>query len=212
MHRFKIPFYYAADGNGSGADPGNGQGADPGASPAPGTDPAPAAIDYDKIQKMLDGTLAAKEDTALKSYFKQQGLSAEEAEQAIKDFKARKAQSQPDIAGMQRDLAEARQSALTSRIQLEAYGMAAELGVEIAKMPYILKLADLSKAADEKGKIDKEALKEAVSAVLESLPELKKQEGTQTGFRPVGADGRPDRKTTTKQAPTPTKRWNRFNY
>ena len=29
-------------------------------------------IDYDKIQQMLDGTLAAKEDTALKAYFKQQ--------------------------------------------------------------------------------------------------------------------------------------------
>lgn len=41
-----------------------------------------ATVDYDKIQKMLDGTLAAKEDTALKAYFKQQGLSQEEAEQA----------------------------------------------------------------------------------------------------------------------------------
>lgn len=30
------------------------------------------AIDYGKIQQMLDGTLAAKEDTALKAYFKQQ--------------------------------------------------------------------------------------------------------------------------------------------
>ena len=27
-------------------------------------------IDYGKIQQMLDGTLAAKEDTALKAYFK----------------------------------------------------------------------------------------------------------------------------------------------
>ena len=38
----------------------------------------PPAIDYDKIQKMLDGTLSAKEDTVLKAYFKQQGLSPEE--------------------------------------------------------------------------------------------------------------------------------------
>lgn len=40
-------------------------------------------IDYGKIQQMLDGTLAAKEDTALKAYFKQQGLSQQEVEQAI---------------------------------------------------------------------------------------------------------------------------------
>ena len=44
---------------------------------------ASPAIDYAKIQQMLDGTLAAKEDTALKAYFKQQGLSQEEMEQAI---------------------------------------------------------------------------------------------------------------------------------
>ena len=34
---------------------------------------ASPAIDYAKIQQMLEGTLAAKEDTALKVYFKQQG-------------------------------------------------------------------------------------------------------------------------------------------
>ncbi len=40
-----------------------------------------------KIQQMLEGTLAAKEDTALKAYFKQQGLSQQEAEQAMSAFK-----------------------------------------------------------------------------------------------------------------------------
>ena len=48
-------------------------------------------IDYAKIQQMLEGTLAAKEDTALKAYFKQQGLSQEEVEQAIAAFKQQKA-------------------------------------------------------------------------------------------------------------------------
>lgn len=48
-------------------------------------------IDYGKIQQMLEGTLAAKEDTALKAYFKQQGLSQQEVEQAIATFKEQKA-------------------------------------------------------------------------------------------------------------------------
>ena len=52
---------------------------------------AAPAIDYGKIQQMLDGTLAAKEDTALKAYFKQQGLSQQEVEQAIAAFKQQKA-------------------------------------------------------------------------------------------------------------------------
>jgi hypothetical protein len=41
---------------------------------------ASPAIDYARIQQMLEGTLAAKEDMALKAYFKQQGLSQEEVE------------------------------------------------------------------------------------------------------------------------------------
>ena len=49
-----------------GGDPG------PGAAPAgTGQQAAAPQIDYGKIQQMLEGTLAAKEDTALKAYFKQ---------------------------------------------------------------------------------------------------------------------------------------------
>ena len=60
-------------------------------APQPGVNQTPPAadppqIDYNKIQQMLDGTLAAKENTALKAYFKQQGLSQEEAEQAMQAF------------------------------------------------------------------------------------------------------------------------------
>ena len=59
-----------------------------------------ADIDYGKIQQMLDGTLAAKEDTALKAYFKQQGLSQQEVEQAIAAFKQQKAaNSIPRVGG-----------------------------------------------------------------------------------------------------------------
>ena len=65
------------------------------------------AIDYNKIQQMLDGTLAAKEDTALKAYFKQQGLSQQEAEQAMEAFKTQKAKNQPDVGAMQTQLASA---------------------------------------------------------------------------------------------------------
>ena len=60
-----------------GSEPTGGQG-EP--APQPGVNQTPPAadppqIDYNKIQQMLDGTLAAKENTALKAYFKQQGLS-----------------------------------------------------------------------------------------------------------------------------------------
>ena len=78
-----------------GSEPTGGQGEpapQPGANQTPpATDPPQPQIDYNKIQQMLDGTLAAKENTALKAYFKQQGLSQEEAEQAMQAFKQQKA-------------------------------------------------------------------------------------------------------------------------
>ena len=61
-------------------------------------------IDYDKIQQMLNGTLAAKEDTALKAYFKQQGLSQEELEQAVATFKQQKAANQPDVTALKSEI------------------------------------------------------------------------------------------------------------
>ena len=76
-----------------------------------------ATVDYDKIQKMLDGTLAAKEDTALKAYFKQQGLSQEEAEQAISAFKQQKAASQPDVGALQQQAQAAQKAAQDAQIQ-----------------------------------------------------------------------------------------------
>ena len=49
-------------------------------------------IDYEKIQAIVDGRNAKTEDSVLKSYFQQQGLSAEEMKTAITDFKNNRAQ------------------------------------------------------------------------------------------------------------------------
>ena len=74
-------------------------------------------IDYTKIQQMLEGTLAAKEDTALKAYFKQQGLSQEEMDQAIAAFKQQKAAQQPDVGAIQQQLTQAQAIAQQAQLQ-----------------------------------------------------------------------------------------------
>ena len=101
--------------------------------------PEPAAIDYEKIQQMLEGTLAAKEDTALKAYFKQQGLSQQEVEQAIATFKEQKAANQPDVAGMQNNLLAAQQEAQNAKIESAATIAAVALGIDAKTIPYVLK-------------------------------------------------------------------------
>ncbi len=169
-----------------GADPaqGNPLGAAPGAGSG-----APPAIDYAKIQQMLDGTLAAKEDTALKAYFKQQGLSQQEAEQAMAAFRAEKAKNQPDVSALQAQISQAEAAALQARVESAATMAAVGLGIDAKTIPYVLKLADLSGAAGQDGKINEEAVKNALNKVLEDVPALKPQAAGTTGFVQIGAAG-----------------------
>ena len=144
-------------------------------------------IDYAKIQQMLNGTLAAKEDTALKAYFKQQGLSQEEAEQAMAGFKAEKAKNQPDVGALQQQVAQAQAAAQQAQIQNAATMTAVSLGIEAKTIPYVLKMADLSQVMGQDGKINEETLKNALNKVLEDVPALKPQAAGSTGFVQVGA-------------------------
>ena len=178
---------------------------------------AAPAIDYGKIQQMLDGTLAAKEDTALKAYFKQQGLSQQEVEQAIAAFKQQKAANTPDVGAMQTQLTQAQEAAKQAQIQNAAILAAVSLGIDAKTIPYILKMADLSQAVGQDGKVNEENLQAALNKVLEDVPGLKPQAAGTTGFVQVGAAsgnagaGQAQQATQTQQTGVPAKRWNRWN-
>lgn len=182
----------------------------------------PPAIDYDKIQQMLEGTLRAKEDTALKAYFKQQGLSQEEATQAIQAFKQQKAANQPDVGALQGQLtdaqtqmAQAQAAARQAQLENAATMAAIGLGIDAKTIPYILKLADLSNSMDKDGKINEETLKGALNKVLEDVPALKSQAQEAGGFQQIGTGGNPSQRqqqnTVKNQPAVATKKWNRFN-
>ena len=185
------------EGEGNGGTGGTGSkdpGQDPNNSgqqtPPAGQGAAPPAIDYEKIANLVNGKQQVAEDTVLKNYFKQQGLSQDEAAQAIADFKAQKAKNTPDIAAMQQQTVAAQQEALTAKIEKEALLLSAELGVELKTMPYLIKMADMAEVVTE-GKIDTEKLKGALGKVLEEVPGLKAavDDGANgRGFRKVGAD------------------------
>ena len=164
-------------------------------------------IDYGKIQQMLDGT-------ALKAYFKQQGLSQQEVEQAIATFKEQKAANQPNVEALQQQAATAVAEARQAQIQQAATMAAVGLGISVTSIPYLLKMADFSQAVGQDGKISNEKLTEALNKVLEDIPALKPQETDTTGFLHVGTGGDPSQHTqqaTVQQTQTPTKRWNRWN-
>lgn len=145
-------------------------------------------IDYDKIASIVEGKQRVAEDTVLKGYFKQQNMSEDDMKTAIEMFKREKASKMPDIDGLNQQIKDANDRAIKAETKMQAMAMASELGVSPSKMPYLLKMADLSNVVKD-GAINEESLKESLNNVLKDLPELKtKTEDVTHGFK-VGADG-----------------------
>ena len=116
-----------------------------------GTSGVAPTIDYDKIASILDGKMKVTEESVLKGYFKNQGLTGDEMNQAIEMFKKDKASRGPNIDELNKqitdansELAKANNARLMAETKVEAMMMASELGVEQKVVPYLLKMADLS--------------------------------------------------------------------
>lgn len=219
--RCKVPMNlqkFAEGGSGDGGGAG-ASGADGGTPPA-GAQQTPQ-FDYDKLASLIAGKQTVTEESVLKGYFKQQGLSKEQMDQAIASFKQQQAANQPDVAGMQNQITEtqnqltaAQAAAQAAKVETAATMMAVSLGLDAKTIPYVLKMADLSQVVGQDGEINEETLKTALNTVLEAVPALKPQADGKTGFTQIGTGGNPaqhPQQTTANQTAVPTKRWNRFN-
>lgn len=151
-----------------------------------------AAIDYDKIQGMIDNRNQRNEDSILKSYFQEQGLSAEEMKQAISTFKTQKEENSKkqavDNQNLQNQLNESNLKYQKLQIESEAFKQAIDLQVDNKTIPYLIKLADFNGCIDDKGVIAPDKVKEALNKVLTDVPSLKASDNTSTAGITVGAD------------------------
>lgn len=102
MARFPMNLQLFAESSSGAAGGGTGQQSGAGTGPQ---------FDYEKLASLIAGKTSVTEDTVLKSYFKQQGLSQEEMAQAIQAFKAQKVASQPDVGALQSQAAQAQAQA-----------------------------------------------------------------------------------------------------
>ena len=155
------------------------------------------------LDKIVTERIGRAEKAALKSFFQQQGLTEEEANSAIADYKkvkAEKAEASKNDAKAQADRADAAEKAAKDAIakanavmiKANAQIQASNLGVKSNKLEYVVKMADLSKITiDDDGNPDEAAIKEAVEQVLKDVPELKDTKET-SGFK-IGADGNKDK-------------------
>lgn len=175
-----------------------------------------AGIDYDKIQEIVNTATTKKENAVLKSYFQQQGLSEEEVSQAIATFKQNKQQQveqqQNANVNLQNEVTIAQKDAEQARIELAATQVAMTLGINAKTLPYVLKMADFSKAKGTDGKISEDNVKAALEQVLKDVPALKPSTENNEGFQ-IGAGQQTNGQQSSagSNVNVPTKRWNRFN-
>ena len=150
-------------------------------------------IDYEKIASIVEGKQKVAEDTVLKNYFKNQGLTGEEMAQAISSFKSQKASAQPDVASLQEELRVAQAQALQTRIESNLQLAAMKQGVGSNVLPYVLKLADSTNLTLDSKNEDYEAV---IAKVLEDVPAFKPEATAPTGFTQVGSTGDVKQSTT----------------
>lgn len=189
MKQSALPFnlqYFAKSPEGG--EPNGGQGGES-QNPANVQPQSALPFDYEKLASIINGKQTVTEDTVLKNYFKQQGLSQEEAAQAMQQFKEQKAKNTPDVEGIQTQLQQAQTLAQKEIVEKNAILEAVSLGLDAKTIPYILKMADFQEAIGQDGKVNNEALKNAINKVLEDIPQLKPTQETSGGFQIGGAGG-----------------------
>lgn len=181
--RFHINPMMEADGGGAGGSGGDGGTGGSGGAGGSGTGGTEMQFDYERLAEIVAGKQQVAEDTVLKNYFKQQGLSQEEAQQAIAKFKAEKEKNKPDINALQKNAQQAQAKAQQAVLEKDATLEAIKMGIDAKMIPYVLKLADMTGVVGEDGKVNQENLQKALKKVLEDVPALKANNNSAGGFQ-----------------------------
>jgi len=152
-------------------------------------------IDYTKIEGMISKGIQQKENSILKSFFEQQGLSEEEAKAAIAGYKDNKAKAaakkEAAFSNMQKENEKLKAAIYQNNLEKAVVEQAKSLEIDSDNIKYVMKLSDFSKGKDEKGEINAEAVKAAMEAVLKDMPMLKgkrEKKEEKPGFQNIGPD------------------------
>lgn len=175
----------------------------------------PKTYTQEDLDKIVNDRTGRATKAALSSFFKQRGLTEEEANTAITAYLDNKAKNTPDVSALQNSLTAEKSARLQAEINNSATLEAIKQGVDVKSIPYVLKMADFKDCADEKG-INAEKISTAIKAVLDAVPALKgvSADGSAGGVQVIGGDGsgNQNRASKTSNGDVPTKKWNRFNY
>ncbi len=112
-----------------------------------------ATYSYEQAQEIAEARARRAEQSALKSYFQQQGMTQEEAAQALSDYREKKRASQPNVSEIQEELEAER----AKNAQYENEKILIKKGVKPEDLDYVAfksaklvdEKTDFAKAADK---------------------------------------------------------------
>ena len=175
------------------ADPDNGGS---NANQDGGNGSEPKTYTQEELDRIVNERTGRATKSALTSFFKQKGLTEEEANNAMATYLENKKRNTPDVSALQNDLSVAKSAHLQAVIEKSATLEAVKQGVDIKSIPYLLKMADFKDCTDENGSIKAEALTNAVKTVLDDIPALKSSQENTGGVQKIGGDGKGSNKAT----------------
>lgn len=167
------------------ADPAAQSGASAGNSQQP---------NLDEIFRKLDAVLDQRTAGLAKSALKDNGVADDEIKGIVDAYRADKQRRADEQTQQMTDLrsenAQLKAQIAASKLQAAASAAAVEMGVDPSAVSYVIRLAEMSDALDEKGEPDKEKVTAALKKVLDDIPALKTAaRGSSGGFSTVGAPG-----------------------
>lgn len=161
---------------------------------APVTEPMQLSntIDYDKIAEAIANRSSAAEESALRGFFKSEGLSDEEVKQAVAEFKtnkkAKENAEQEKLNEIIKQNQNYKEKEKMSLITSNAKEVAEELDVKEDKFDKLMKLSNIDKFTKEDGSVNKEAIKAEFEEQLKDLPEFLNKTKTITITKGKGID------------------------
>lgn len=156
----------------------------------------------DKIFEKLDSIIENKSNGVARSALRDNGFEDEEIKNIVKQWRDNKQTKSEENTTKMNELTNQvgtlKNQLITEKVNNQAFMCGLDLGLDSKTIPYVVKLADLSKATDDKGEISIENIKTAMSKVLEDVPSFK-QSNNNNGFVKIGADGSSGGKTNQEE-------------
>lgn len=145
----------------------------------------------DKIFEKLDSIIDNKSNGVARSALRDNGFEDEEIKNIVKQWRDNKQTKSQENTAKINDLTSQvstlQNQLITEKVNNQAFLCGLDLGLDSKTIPYVVKLADLSTATNDKGEISVENIKTAMSKVLDDVPSFKPSNNN-NGFMKVGAD------------------------